>query len=209
LTRGIVRELGSAANPFSILTKSTLVLRDLDVLTEAARHTDVRVNLSIGTLDEEVWRATEPGTPHPRRRVEAVAKLNEAGIPCGVLVAPVLPGLSDRPEQVEEVVRACTDAGAVSVSPILLHLRPGVREHYVDWLTQARPDLLELYERLYPRSYASKATQRELSALVSRVASRRGGRAVSPARTRERPEAAPTSPTPRPPAPPRQLGLGL
>src|SRR5207253_410701 len=107
---------------------------DLDVLTEAARVTDVRANFSIGTLDEEVWRLSEPGTPHPRKRVEAVAKLNQAGIPCGVLVAPVLPGLSDRPEQLEEVVRAVVDAGAVSVSPVLLHLRPGVREHYMGWL---------------------------------------------------------------------------
>src|SRR5438874_2580507 len=108
LTRGIIEVLGQAGNPFSILTKSTLILRDLDVLTAAAMKTDVRANLSIGTLDEEVWRTTEPGTPHPKRRVEAVARLNEAGIPCGVLVAPVLPGLSDRPEQLREVVRACT-----------------------------------------------------------------------------------------------------
>src|SRR5439155_1280621 len=107
LTRGIIRELGQAANPFSILTKSTLILRDLDVLVEAARHTEVRTSFSIGTLDDDVWKATEPGTPHPRKRVEAVAKLNEAGVPCGVLVAPVLPGLSDRPDQLEAVVKAC------------------------------------------------------------------------------------------------------
>ena len=92
LTRGIIQELGVARNPFSILTKGTLILRDLDVLTEAAKRTDVRANFSIGTLDEAVWRTSEPGTPHPRKRVEAVAKLNEAGIPCGVLVAPILPG---------------------------------------------------------------------------------------------------------------------
>ena len=97
--------------------------------TEAARRTDVSLCLSIGTLDEDVWRATEPGTPHPAKRVEAVARLNEAGIPCGVLVAPVLPGLSDAPEQLEAVVRACVEAGATSISPVLLHLRPGVREH--------------------------------------------------------------------------------
>src|SRR4051795_10025913 len=132
LTQGIVGELSAAANPFSILTKSTLILRDLDLLAEAARRTDVRANFSIGTLDEEVWRTTEPGTPHPRRRVEAVAKLNQAGVPCGVLVAPILPGLSDAAEQLEAVVKACVDAGAVSVTPLLLHLRAGVREHYLD-----------------------------------------------------------------------------
>src|SRR5205814_8852264 len=104
LTRGIVEQLAEHGNPFSILTKSTLILRDLDVLTEAAQRADVRANFSIGTLDEEVWRISEPGTPHPKKRVEAVAKLNEAGIATGVLVAPVLPGLSDRPDQLRDVV---------------------------------------------------------------------------------------------------------
>src|SRR5947207_11672268 len=151
LTRGIVETLAEHANSFSILTKSTLILRDLDVLTEAARRADVRANFSIGTLDEDVWKQSEPGTPHPKRRVEAVARLNEAGIPTGVLVAPVLPGLSDRPDQLEEVVKACVDAGAVSISPILLHLRPGVKEQYMPWLEKERLDLLPLYEELYPR----------------------------------------------------------
>ena len=103
LTRGIVEALGEARNPFSILTKSTLILRDLDLLVAAAARTDVHCNLSIGTLDEEVWKATEPGTPHPRRRVEAVRRLNDAGIPTGVLMAPIIPGWSDAPEQLEEV----------------------------------------------------------------------------------------------------------
>src|SRR5207248_2455863 len=120
LTQGVIRALGEAGNPFSILTKSTLILRDLQLLQAAARHTEVRCNFSIGTLDESVWRLTEPGTPHPRRRVEAVRKLNDAGIPCGVLVAPILPGLSDRPEQIEEVVAACVEAGAVSIGGITL-----------------------------------------------------------------------------------------
>src|SRR5699024_6409145 len=97
LTRGILEVLVERRNPFSILTKSTLVLRDLPLLAAAARHSDVRVNLSIGTLDEAVWKATEPGTPHPLRRIKAVEKLNAAGVPCGVLIGPVLPGLSDAP----------------------------------------------------------------------------------------------------------------
>src|SRR5690606_2605074 len=112
LTRGIVEVLAEAGNPFSILTKSTLVLRDLQLLAEAAQRTEVRVNLSIGTLNEDVWRATEPGTPHPARRMRAVEQLNEAGVPCGVLVAPVLPGLSDSPEHLDAVVAACVAAGA-------------------------------------------------------------------------------------------------
>ena len=92
LTRGVLETLAQARNPFSVLTKSTMILRDLDVFRAAAERTDVRANLSIGTLDDEVWRASEPGTPPPFRRVEAVARLNEAGVPCGVLIAPILPG---------------------------------------------------------------------------------------------------------------------
>ena len=168
LTRRIIEELGKAANPFSILTKSTLVLRDLTILAEAAQRTTVRLDLSIGTLDEDVWKLTEPGTPPPRRRVEAVRRLNEAGIPCGVLVAPVLPGLSDRDGQVHEVVTACLEAGAVSVSAVPLHLRPGVREHYLAWLRAERPDLSETYERLFQRgAYQPATVQARLSALVA------------------------------------------
>jgi DNA repair photolyase len=163
LTRGIVEALSDARNPFSILTKSTLILRDLDLLAEAARRTDVRAALSIGTLDEDVWRSSEPGTPHPRRRLEAVARLNEAGVPTGVLVAPILPGLSDRPEQLDAVRRGALEAGAVSVSPIVLHLRPGVREQYMTWLADRHPDLVGTHERLYRRAYAPKAFQEEVA----------------------------------------------
>jgi DNA repair photolyase len=166
LTRGIIEVLSEYGNPFSILTKGTLILRDLDVLSEASRRTSVRANLSIGTLDEEVWRASEPGTPHPRRRLEAVTRLNEAGIPTGVLIAPILPGLSDAPEQLDAIARACKEAGAVSVHPIVLHLRPGVREQYMPWLEEFRPDLVRTYQRLYPRSYAPKGYQEEISARV-------------------------------------------
>jgi len=211
LTRGIVEVMAEHANPFSILTKSTLILRDLDVLTEAAQRADVRANLSIGTLDEEVWKLSEPGTPHPRKRVEAVAKLNEAGIPTGVLVAPVLPGLSDRPDQLRDVVKACADAGAVTISPILLHLRPGVREQYMPWIEKERPDLLSLYEELYPRSYAPKAAQQKVTKLVYGYVREFGGLAVQPGSTRdtghEKAKAATTKK--RRAAPPAQLDLNL
>ena len=204
LTQGIVGELSAAANPFSILTKSTLILRDVDLLAEATKRTEVRANFSIGTLDEEVWRISEPGTPHPLRRVEAVARLNEAGVPCGVLVAPVLPGLSDSPDQLEAVVKACVDAGAVSITPLLLHLRPGVREHYLAWLAGARPDLLDLHARLYPRAYAPAATQEALATLVRELVSRHGGRSASPRQARSVP------PAPAPPSPvASQLKLGI
>jgi DNA repair photolyase len=176
LTRGIVEALVEQANPFSILTKSTLVLRDLELLAEAARRTDVRVNLSIGTLDEAVWRATEPGTPHPAHRVRAVEQLNSAGVPTGVLVAPVLPDLSDGPEQLEAVVRACVDAGARSISSVLLHLRPGVKEVFLGRLAETHPQLLASYRRRYrDRAYAPKAEQQALDTRVRGLVRRHGG----------------------------------
>jgi DNA repair photolyase len=176
LTRGIVEVLAEHANPFSILTKSTLVLRDLPLLAEAARRTSVRVNLSIGTLDEEVWRATEPGTPHPRRRLRAVEQLNAAGVPCGVLMGPVLPDLSDDPAQLEAVVAGAIDAGAVSISSVLLHLRPGVREVFFPRLAQTHPHLLTAYERRYRnRANAPRADQAALDALVRELVRRHGG----------------------------------
>jgi DNA repair photolyase len=149
LTRGILEVLVERRNPFSILTKSTLALRDIDLYAEAAREASVTVSFSIGTLDPEVWRDTEPGTPHPLRRVEAIARLHEAGVPTGVLVAPVIPGLSDRPEQIAEVEEACREAGADSVHTIRLHLRPGVKQHFMGWLSGAHPELTRTYEEMY------------------------------------------------------------
>ena len=181
LTRGMLEQLTEAANPVSLLTKSTLVLRDLDLLAEAARRADVRVNLSIGTLDDDVWKATEPGTPHPRRRIRAVEALNAAGVPCGVLMGPVLPGISDEPEQLEAVVKAALDAGAVSVGSVVLHLRAGVRDHYLATLERDRPDLVERYHRLYPegRSYAPAAERRRVGGIVQEAVRRHGGRMMA------------------------------
>jgi len=165
LTRGIVEVLSEARNPFSILTKSTLILRDLDVLVEAARRTKVQTAFSVGTVDDEVWRLSEPGTPHPRRRLEALARLREAGVPAGVLAAPILPGISDSPAQLEALARALVEGGVESASPIVLHLRPGVKEHYLGWLADVRPDLVERYDGIYGRrSYAPKAIQAEITA---------------------------------------------
>ena len=166
LTQGVVRVLSEARNPFSILTKSTLVLRDLDLLAAAAVRTDVTINLSIGTLDDDVWRRTEPGTPPPRRRVEAVRRLNEAGVPCGVLVAPIIPGLSDRPGQVDEVVAGCVEAGAVSISSVALHLRRRVKEHWMGWLAGARPELVDSYRVRYRRAYPPASERGALAVLV-------------------------------------------
>jgi DNA repair photolyase len=196
LTRGIVEQLGAARNPFSILTKSTMVQRDTDVLLAAAERTSVRVNLSIGTLDEAVWRISEPGTPPPWKRVEALARMTEAGIECGVLVAPILPGLSDGEEQLSAVVRACIDAGAVSISSIGLHLRPGVRELFMPWLARTRPDLVPRYEELYAarNGYLARAEAEQLGARVRALIARHGGCARSPLLSRGTIREAPTPP---------------
>ena len=161
LTRQVLEVLVEFANPFSILTKSTLALRDLDLIVEAAQRTEVRIDFSVGTLDEDVWRLTEPGTPHPRRRLRAVEQFLEAGVPCGVLMAPVLPGLSDGPEQLAEVADACKAIGVRPAGPVPLHLRPGVKEHVLAWIRQHRPDLAEQYERSYRTAYLPGAPAQE------------------------------------------------
>ena len=166
LMRGIIEALTDARNPFSILTKSAMILRDLDLLRDASNVAPVGAAFSIGTLDERVWRETEPGTPNPRARIEAVRRLTEAGIPTGVLMAPILPGLSDAPEQMRAVVEAALEAGATHVSPILLHLRPGVREEFMPWLEEHHPDLVPRYTAMYRQAYGPKAERDRLGARV-------------------------------------------
>jgi DNA repair photolyase len=209
LTQGIIGVLAEARNPFSILTKSTLILRDLDKLVAASRRTEVRLDFSIGTLDKEVWRATEPGTPPPERRVEAVRRLNDAGIPCGVLVAPILPGLSDRDDQIKTVVDACLGAGAVSITAVPLHLRAGVREHYLGWLARTHPSLLPRYERLFAAgAYQPKADRARITRLVNELvpASARGSDMAIRSRDRV-PEPEPDVPASTPVSVPVQLRL--
>ena len=175
LTRGVVQTLADAGNPFSVLTKGTLVTRDLDILADAAaRGICTGVSMSIPTLDEQVWRTSEPGTPHPRARMETIAALSEAGVPTGVMLAPVMPGISDAPEQLEEVVAAAVAAGAGHITPILLHLRPGVREVFLPWLRQVRPDLVADYERWYRSGYAPRAMRESLARRVRALVERHG-----------------------------------
>ncbi len=175
LTRGIVETLSRARNPFSILTKSTLILRDAAVLAAACERTDVAVSFSVGTLDRAVWRLTEPGTPPPDRRVEALRRLTAMGIPCGVLVAPVLPGLSDSEAQLTHVVEACAEAGATSIGGVALHLRGTVRGHYFDWLERERPDLVRLHRGRFRRGAYQEDAERERIEGVVRAAARRCG----------------------------------
>jgi DNA repair photolyase len=175
LTRGIIEVLSEARNPFSILTKSTLILRDTAALAAAATRTHVAVNFSVGCLDRSVWRLTEPGTPPPDQRLAAVRRLTDAGLSCGVLVAPVLPGLSDSDDQVRSVVEAAAAAGAVSISGVALHLRGSVREHYLGWLQTVRPDLYApTRERFRGGAYQAQSERDRIAELVRATAMRCG-----------------------------------
>jgi DNA repair photolyase len=149
LMRGIWEVMRDAANPCSILTKSPLLLRDIDLMRAVAERTELTACLSVPTLDEQAWRATEPHTPHPRARLEAVAELNRAGIPTGVLIAPVMPGINDDPALIAEIAALAREAGAVSIGGQTLFLAGATRDVFFDWLRAHRPDLVPRYERLY------------------------------------------------------------
>jgi DNA repair photolyase len=177
LTRGCIEALGAASNPFSLITRGPLIVRDVDVLAEAARHASVSVTFSVPTLDEEVWRKTEPGTAHPRQRLRALRELVEAGIKANVGMAPILPGISDRPEQLEEVVRDARAAGACGVWANLLFLRPGTREHFLEALADEFPDQLARYERLYARrAYLGAEHAKPIRTQVADLARKHGVR---------------------------------
>ena len=158
LTRSCIDVLGRARSPFGLITRGPLIVRDVDVLQEASRRTDVSVMFSVPTLDPDVWRTTEPGTAPPRQRLRALSTLVDAGIKASVGMAPILPGLSDRPEQLAEVVKAVRAAGATSVWANLLYLKPGTKEHFLEALARDWPEQLERYEQLYAqRAYLPHA----------------------------------------------------
>ena len=196
LTRACLEVLAEAHNPFSIITRGPLIVRDADVLAEASARVDVSVTFSVPTLDERVWRTTEPGTSPPRQRLRAAKALADAGVRVGIGLAPILPGLSDRPEQLAEVVRAAREAGVDGVWANLLYLRPGTREHFLESLARDWPDELERYERLYAgRAYLPSSETQPVREHVRELARReRLGR---------------RRPTPRPPASRRQEQLQL
>jgi DNA repair photolyase len=177
LTRGCIQAFAEASNPFSLITRGPMIVRDLDVLTEAARRAKVSITFSIPTLDEEVWRKTEPSTAHPRQRLRAVRELVEAGIKVGVGMAPILPGISDRPDQLREVVKAAREAGATGVWTNVLFLRPGTREHFLEQLARDWPEQLEHYLELYKgRAYLRSAETKPLREQVEALAREYGVR---------------------------------
>jgi DNA repair photolyase len=213
LMPGIIGALRDAANPFSILTKGTLILRDLELLAQAAEVTDVGLNVSVGFVDKEISRSVEPGTPSPERRLGVCAALNERGLACGVLMGPVLPFLTDSPGQLEQTVRLAAEAGATHVTPIVLHLRPGAREWFLRWLAENFPDLAGRYRALYGRgAYAPKSYQAQITDRVRDLAQRYGVGRASPRQARRiqrRPVAPPPPPSPPTEPPPGAVQLSL
>jgi DNA repair photolyase len=181
LTRACLVELASAWTPFDLITRGPLVVRDVDVLQDASARAGASVSVSLPTLDERVWRTTEPGTAPPRSRLEAVRRLSAGGIDVGIAIAPILPGLSDRPEQLQAVVRSARAAGASSIWASAVHLRPGVLEHFLEALARDWPEELPRYLELFAdRAYLPAAVARSLTEPARRAAM------ATPSRTRPR-----------------------
>jgi DNA repair photolyase len=171
LTRACLEAFRDASNPFSIITRGPMIVRDLEVLVDASQRASVSVTFSVPTLDEEVWKRTEPSTAHPRQRLKALKALVEAGVKASVGMAPILPGISDRPEQLREVVRAAREAGATGVWANLLFLRPGTREHFLEHLAEDWPEQVPLYERLYAdKAYLGSELMKPVRSEVARLA---------------------------------------
>jgi DNA repair photolyase len=158
LTRACLEVLGHAANPLRIITRGPMIVRDIDVLAEAATRASVAVTFSVPTLDHEIWRRTEPGTAPPHQRLRALKELVDAGIAASVGMAPILPGLTDEPRLMADVVRAAREAGATGIWANLLYLKPGTKEHFLEALANDWPELVPEYQRLYDgRAYLAKA----------------------------------------------------
>lgn len=166
LTRGCIRELGAARRPIHIITRGPLIVRDIDVLLDANRHGEVKVNISIPTVDRVIWRSTEPGTAPPEQRFRAMQMLVDAGIEVSVALAPLLPGLTDTPASLRQVMQRAREAGACSAWVSMLNLRPGVREHFLDELGRSHPDEVARYAELYRSPYLPQQAQHHARDLV-------------------------------------------
>jgi DNA repair photolyase len=172
LTRHAIRALAEARTPFSMITRGPMIVRDVDVLQEASAVADVTVNISIPTLDDRVWRTTEPGTAHPRQRLRAVRVLADAGIRAGVGMAPILPGLSDDPAKLRDVVLAAREAGASHLWWNVVNLRPGTREHFLEHLARDWPEEVDRYQRLFAgRAYLPTTATRRLDGTMTELRS--------------------------------------
>ncbi len=201
LTRGCLAALAQARTPVSLITRGPLVVRDTDVLADASRRAEVTVSISIATLDESLSARLEPGVAPPRQRLRSIRTLTDAGIAAGVALAPVLPGLTDGPRAMADVLRAARDAGATHAWSNVLNLRPGTREHFLGVLEREWPDELARYRRLYPAGGSGYLAPKALEPIAARVSAVTRGANIHDRRAvRLLPDAEPE---------PTQLGLAL
>ncbi|HEU5431725.1 MAG TPA: radical SAM protein [Thermomicrobiales bacterium] len=174
LMRDVLQALIDHRTPASIVTKSTLVLRDQELLVALQAVAGVRVNLTVTTLEPTLWRSIEPGTPPPTKRLEILGRLVAAGVPCGVFMAPILPGLTDTEASIDAVARAAREHGATSFWASPLRLAPLVKEHYLGWVAEFSPELLAPYARAYPQADPPRIYREQLAARIARVRQRYG-----------------------------------
>jgi DNA repair photolyase len=189
LTRGALALLLDHANPVSLLTKSPMIVRDVDLLADLARVASAEVFFSITTVDLELWRTVEPGTANPFHRLRAMRTLREAGVPAGVLMAPVLPGLTDSAPSIEAVAAAAREHKAAYFSANALRLAPHVKEFYLGFIGDEYPDLLARYERAYPGTYAPPEYRDKLNQRVERIRRQYGFSGLSERRGAPEPSA--------------------
>jgi len=164
LTRQAIAELAAARTPFGLITKGPMVMRDVDVLQQASRAARVTVCVSVPSVDEDAWRRLEPGTAHPRQRLRAVRVLNRAGIRAGVLMAPLVPGITTSRRSLEATLSAIAEHDAAFVGANVLHLEAGTRDHFLKFLGKEYPGLVAGYDRLFPNG--AKYTPKKYSKAV-------------------------------------------
>lgn len=172
ISRGVLEALRDAATPVGIVTKGPLIVRDKDVLQDLSRRTTCRVHISVPTVDEDAWEKLEPGVAHPAQRLRAVRELVDAGIDCGVLMAPLVPGFSTRPSKIERTIKAIADSGATSVGAMVMHLEGGTRDHFMALIRREYPEMVERYDQLYAKKYAAKDYDRRVQEVVSLMRAR-------------------------------------
>jgi DNA repair photolyase len=183
LSRGVLQALRDAASPVGIVTKGPMIVRDKDVLQDLSARTTCRVHMSVPTVDEDAWEKLEPGVAHPMQRLRAVRELVDAGIDCGVLMAPIVPGFSTHPAKIERTIKAIADSGARSVGAMVMHLEDGTRSHFMSMLNRDFPEMVTKYEELYASKYVPKDYDRRVQEVVSLMRQRYGlnGRAKTSA----------------------------
>ena len=167
ISRGVLEALRDAASPVGIVTKGPMIVRDIDVLQDLSKRASCRVHMSVPTVDEDAWEKLEPGVAHPMQRLRAVRQLVDAGIDCGVLMAPIVPGFSTQPEKIEATVKAISESGATSVAAMVMHMDGGTKDHFMGIMQREYPDLVPMYDELYASRYVKKDYEKRVQETVS------------------------------------------